>query len=201
MKILNLLIAFILLATTASAAELDRAAAALSGTQAQFTQRFTPKGFKNSQTDSGVVVFGTVPMMRWSYSKPEEKVFVFDGNRSWFYLPTEKQVTVTTLDDQRRSELPFLIIGDPASRDRHFVVRETMRAGSVIATLQPKDAAAMIRNVTITISPATHAIQRVSYADRDGNETTFDFSGFTKRAVTPDLFHFTPPAGVEVVEQ
>jgi len=200
MKITTLLLALIL-ATAASAAEIDRAAAALTGTEAQFTQRFTPKGFKNSQIESGSVVFGTLPMMRWSYTKPEPKVFVFDGNRSWFYLPNEKQVTVTTIDDQRRSELPFLVIGDPGARDRRFIVKETTNGGTVTTTLQPRDAAAMIRNVTITIASATHSIQRVAYSDRDGNETTFDFSGFARRSATPDFFHFTPPAGVEVVQQ
>lgn len=201
MKIIPFLLALTTIVPSAGAAELDRAAAALAGTEAQFTQRFTPKGFKNSQTDSGSVVFGTLPMMRWTYSKPEQKVFVFDGNRSWFYLPTEKQVTVTTIDDQRRSELPFLIIGDPAGRDRNFVVRETTRGANVIATLQPRNASAMIRNVTITIASATHAVESVSYSDRDGNETTFNFSGFTRRAVTPEFFRFAPPAGVEVIQQ
>ena len=200
MKITTLLLT-LTLASTASAAEIDRAAAALAGTEAQFTQRFTPKGFKSSQVDSGKVVFGTLPMMRWSYTKPEQKVFVFDGNRSWFYLPAEKQVTVTSIDDQRRSELPFLIIGDPSARDRHFIVRETTHGATVTTTLQPRDAAAMIRNVTISIDAATHSIVRVSYSDRDGNETTFDFSGFTRRTVSPDLFHFTPPPDVEVVQQ
>jgi len=201
MKITTLLLALTLIAGTAFSAEIDRAAAALAGTEAQFTQRFTPKGFKNSQIDSGSVVFGALPMMRWTYAKPEQKIFVFDGNRSWFYLPAEKQVTVTTLDEEHRRELPFLLIGDPSARDRNFVVRETASGGNVIATLQPRAASAMIRNVTITIAAATHAIQRVAYSDRDGNETTFDFSGFTHRAVTPELFHFTPPAGVEVVQQ
>lgn len=201
MKVITLLLTLTLISASADAAELDRAAAALAGTEAQFTQRFTPKGFKTSQTDSGSVVFGTLPMMRWSYSQPEQKVFVFDGDRSWFYLPTEKQVTVTTIDEQRRSELPFLIIGDQAARDRNFIVRETTRGATVIATLQPRSASAMIRNVTITIASSTHAVQSVSYSDRDGNETTFSFSGFTRRAVTPEFFHFTPPAGVEVVQQ
>jgi chaperone LolA len=201
MKIANLLLALILITTSASAAEIDRAAAALAGTEAQFTQRFTPKGFKNGQVDSGTVIFGTLPMMRWTYNRPEQKVFVFDGNHSWFYIPSEKQVTVTTLDEQRRAELPFLMIGDPAARERHFVVHETTRGGNVITTLQPRAASAMIRNVTITIAAATHAIESVSYSDRDGNETTFDFSGITHRSVGPDLFHFTPPAGVEVVQQ
>lgn len=200
MKIATLLLT-LTLATAASAAEIDRAAAALAGTEAQFTQRFTPKGFKTSQVDSGSVVFGTLPMMRWSYAKPEQKLFVFDGNRSWFYLPAEKQVTVTTIDEQHRGELPFLVIADPAARDRHFIVRETTRGDTVTTTLQPRQSSAMIRNITITIAAATHAIQRVSYSDRDGNETTFDFAGFTRRAVAPDFFRFTPPAGVEVVQQ
>src|SRR5437016_7139448 len=137
------------LALPLHAAELDRAAAALAGTEASFTQRFTPKGFKTAQVESGTVIFGTLPMMRWSYASPEDKLFVFDGEHSWFYVPADKQVTKTTLDPQRRSELPFLLIGDPAARDRNFVVSEK---GNVI-TLQPRSASAMIRSVTVTVAP------------------------------------------------
>ncbi|MEA2240044.1 MAG: outer rane lipoprotein carrier protein [Thermoanaerobaculia bacterium] len=201
MKITTILFLLTLITAAAYPAELDRAAAALAGTEAQFIQRFTPKGFKNGQVESGTVIFGPLPSMRWNYSRPEQKVFVFDGDRSWLYVAAEKQVTVTTLDEQHRSELPFLLLGDPVARDRHFIVRETTRGGSVIATLQPRAASAMIRNVTITIAAATHIIQRVAYSDREGNETSFDFSGFTRRATTPDLFRFTPPAGVAVVQQ
>ncbi|MBV8546717.1 MAG: outer membrane lipoprotein chaperone LolA [Acidobacteria bacterium] len=201
MKITSLVLSLILVASAAGAAELDRAAAALAGTEAQFTQRFTPKGFKNSQIDSGSVVFGTLPMMRWTYAKPEQKIFVFDGSRSWFYLPAEKQVTVTTLDEAHRRELPFLLIGDQDARDRNFVVRESPSGSNVVVMLHPRAASALIRSVTITIAAATHTIQRVAYSDRDGNETMFDFSGITRRTVTPDLFRFTPPAGVEVVQQ
>src|SRR3954467_14421206 len=164
MKITSLVLSLILVASAAGAAQLRRAAAALAGTEAQFTQRFTPKGFKNSQVDSGSVVFGTLPMMRWSYAKPEQKIFVFDGNRSWFYLPAEKQATVTPLDEEHRRELPFLLIGDPPARDRNFIAPDATTGGNVIATLQPRTASAMIRNVTIPIAPATHAIQRVAYS-------------------------------------
>ncbi len=202
MKTLTVLLALTLLtAGSARAAELDRAAAALAGTEAQFTQRFTPKGFKNSQIDSGSVIFGTLPMMRWTYARPEQKVFVFDGNRSWFYLPAEKQVTVTTLDERHRADLPFLMIGDPVARARRFLVKETTRGGRVITTLQPRDGTAMIRLVTITIASATHSIQQVAYSDRDGNETVFEFSAVTRRPVPAELFQFTPPAGVDVVQQ
>lgn len=200
MKFITLALTLLIAAST-QAAEIDRAAAALAGSEANFTQRFTPKGFKNTQTESGTVIFGALPQMRWSYSRPEQKVFVFDGTRSWFYVPADKQVTVTTLDDSRKAELPFLLIGDPAARERNFVVTETTHGNSVTATLKPKSASAMIRNVVVTINPSTHVIESVAYSDREGNATTFDFSGFRKRATSSESFHFTPPAGVQVVQQ
>ena len=193
------MILFIFFAASLQSTEIDRAAAALAGTEASFIQRFTPKGFSNSQVESGSVIFGTLPMMRWTYTKPEEKVFVFDGNQSWFYVAADKQVTVSTLDDRRKSELPFLLIGDPAARQRLFIVNESTRGGSAIVSLQPRSASAAIRNITLTIAPNTHLIQQLQYSDREGNRTVFEFSGFHRRAMSPDLFHFTPPPGVEVV--
>jgi outer membrane lipoprotein carrier protein len=191
-------IALMALAVSAQASEIDNAAAAMAGMEASFTQRFTPKGFTNSQVESGSVIFGTLPMMRWTYAKPEEKVFVFDGSKSSFYVAADKQVTVATLDDRRKSELPFLLIGDPSARERLFIVKESRSGDSIVVSLQPRDASATIRNITLTIAPS-HLIQRLQYSDREGNRTVFDFSGFRRRALSPDLFRFTPPPGVEVV--
>jgi outer membrane lipoprotein carrier protein len=188
-------------AAMAAAAELDRAAAAVAGTEAEFVQSFTPKGFRNSQTESGVVVFGTLPLMRWEYQKPEAKLFVFDGVHSWFYLPEDKQVTVSKLDDARRRELPFLIIGDPAERARAFTLTERQDHGSIVASLQPKEAASMIRDISITISASDHTIRKVQYADREGNRTLFSFSAFRKHPADAETFRFDPPKDVQVVQQ
>lgn len=184
---------------SAAPIELDRAATAMSGMEASFTHRFTAKGFKNSQVESGTVVFGSLPAMRWSYSKPEQKLFVFDGTSSWFYVPADKQVTLGRVTDARKRELPFLLLGDPAARDKHFIVKQQNRGGNVVTTLQPRDRNALMKNVVVTIAPSTHLIQRIEYTDRDGNRTSFDFSGYHRRAVTPDTFKFAPPAGVQVV--
>ncbi|HVR39676.1 MAG TPA: outer membrane lipoprotein chaperone LolA [Thermoanaerobaculia bacterium] len=175
---------------------LDRAAAAMTGTEASFTHRFTPKGFKNSQVESGTVVFGRLPMMRFSYTKPEQKLFVFDGDRSWFYVPGDKQVTIADVDASRKRELPFLLLGDPSARDKHFVVKQSGR----VTTLKPRDSAAIIRTVSITTG-ADNRISHIEYTDREGNRTSFDLSGYHPRAASADTFHFTPPAGVQVVSQ
>ena len=95
----------VLTAAPARQAEIDLAAAAINGMEAQFTHSFTPKGFNNPQVESGSVIFGKLPAMRWTYARPESKTFVFDGSRSWFYVPADKQVTIADIDDQRKREI------------------------------------------------------------------------------------------------
>jgi chaperone LolA len=185
--------------TAAAQTELDRAAAAMSGTEASFTHRFSAKGFKKPQVESGSVVFGDLPAMRWSYAKPEKKTFVFDGSNSWFYVPADKQVTVSRVDAAQKRELPFLLLGDPAARNQHFVVTEQKKGGKVVTTLQPKNAGSAIRTATLTINPSTHLIERIDYTDRDGNQTSFSLAGYRRRAVNAAMFRFDPPAGVQVV--
>jgi len=137
--------------------------------------------------------------MRFTYMKPEQKLFVFDGEKSWFYSPADRQVTVARIDDARKRELPFLLIGDPVARDRAFVVSEKKQRGSLVITLQPRDAAGMIRTAAVTADPSTHLIQAIEYSDREGNRTRFDFSGYHRATPGPNAFQFTPPAGVQVV--
>jgi outer membrane lipoprotein carrier protein len=201
MKRSFLFAAVLLAAMTVQAApiELDRAAAAMSGMEASFVHRFTAKGFKTSQNEQGSVVFGALPRMRWSYASPEKKEFVFDGSNSWFYVPADKQVTLSHVSDARKRELPFLLLGDPAARDAHFSVREQTRGGAVVTTLQPKSATSIMHTVTVTIAPATHLIESIEYIDRDGNRTSFAFSGYHRKAASGDTFRFVPPAGVQVI--
>ena len=189
----------LLLSIAAPSAEIDRAAAAVSGSEAQFTHSFTPKGFKSAQVESGSVIFGKLPAMRWTYAKPERKTFVFDGTRSWFYVPADKQVTVADINDDRKRELPFLLVGDTAAREQHFVVREQRSGGQILTTLQPKDTTSLIRAVTISSSASSHLIESIDYTDRDGNRTLFRFSGYHPARVSADTFSFAVPAGVQVV--
>jgi outer membrane lipoprotein carrier protein len=202
LRFVSFFAALLFAATTAAPAqqiELDRAAAAMQNMEASFTHRFTAKGFKNAQVESGSVIFGTLPAMRWSYTTPESKLFVFDGSNSWFYVPADKQVTVGRVTDQRKRELPFLLLGDPGAREKFFTVKQQNRGGAVVTTLAPRGAASDVRSVTVTITPSTHLIQHIEYADRSGNRTSFEFSGYHRRAATADTFRFAPPAGVQVI--
>jgi outer membrane lipoprotein carrier protein len=199
MRFIAFTAALALSASLSAETALDRAATAMSGMEASFTHRFTAKGFKTSQVESGSVIFGSLPQMRWNYTSPERKLFVFDGSQSWFYVPSDNQVTLGRVTESRKRELPFLLLGDPAARDRHFVVKQQTKKGSVITTLTPRAAGALMRSVTVTIGASNNLIQRIEYTDREGNRTSFDFSGYHRKSASADTFRFSPPAGVQVI--
>jgi outer membrane lipoprotein carrier protein len=200
MKHVALCISLLTLTLAASSqSEIDRSVAAVSGMEAHFSHSFTPKGFKSAQVESGSVIFGKLPMMRWIYTQPEQKTFVFDGSRSWFYVPADKQVTIADITESHKRELPFLVFGDTAARERLFAIREHGNGPAITTTLQPRDAASVIRNVSIVSNASTHLIESIEYTDRDGNRTVFTFSGYHPAHVSSDTFTFVAPAGVQVV--
>jgi chaperone LolA len=198
-RILTILFCAALTVGAAPSYEISRAITSMSGQQAQFVQRFTPRGFKKEQVESGTVIFGSAPRMRWTYARPEQKVFVFDGATSWFYVPSDQQVTVNRLSDAERRELPFLLLADPVSVQKHFTVSERTAGGKVHSKLTARDAAAMVREVNVTTNARDHRVETLAYSDKQGNRTVFEFSKYTRAPAAQ--FTFVPPAGVQVVQQ
>lgn len=199
MRLVSFLAALALAVSASAQTPLDLAATKMAGQEASFVHRFAPKGFKTSQVERGTVAFGTLPSMRWSYTAPEQKLFVFDGRTSWFYVPADKQVTVARVDDAKKRELPFLLLGDPQARDKHFVVSQKSASGFVVTKLTPRDQAAAIREASVTTNTKSGLIQKIEYTDRQGNRTTFELTGYRKGAAGANAFRFVPPAGVQVV--
>ena len=183
-----------------AAATIDTVLSSTAGYKANFVQKFTPKGFKKEQVERGSVVFGSAPQMRWTYSAPESKVFVFDGSSSWLYVPSEKQATVHVVTAQEKQALPFLMLTSGADVQRAFSVKESATGSNKVFTLTPRDKKSMIKTATITAG-RDNTIRRLEYSDREGNRTVFEFSGHQKTVLSADLFRFVPPKGVEVVRQ
>ena len=184
----------------ASSADVVRAIKATSNVEAAFVHRFTPKGFRHEQVEQGVVLFGELPKMRWTYEDPEEKIFVFDGSTSWFYIPDDKQVTIHSLSQEERSELPFVVLGDEQSVAINYRVSSQQNDRGTLLVLDPVTPGAMLRSIEIEVDARHGWIRRLSYADREGNRTVFEVTG--QRRVEPlrDSFRFDPPEGVDIID-
>lgn len=203
MKKLFVTIAALAVASVGAAAqsEVSRAITAMSGQQARFVQKFTARGFARPQVESGTVVFGPSPRMRWTYTTPEQKTFVFDGTTSWFYVPSDRQVMVNQLTDVERRSLPFLLLADARSVASNYAVTESRRGGMISTRLVAKDPGAMVREIVVATSAANHLVSSLEYQDKQGNKTVFEFSNYATAAISPASFAFDVPAGVQVVRQ
>ena len=164
------------------------------GSSAEFAQRFLPKGFKKEKTERGKVVFGALPAMRWAYTDPEKKEFVFDGTTSWLWVPADRQVTVHELTQEERAALPFFALSDPSRIEKQFTLTRRGRT----TTLKARDRKAMLLEISVEAA-GDGRLSRLRYLDSQGNATTFEFSRFAAAPAGRETFTFVPPPGADVV--
>jgi len=176
----------------------------LQSMKAHFTEEYHGAGM--SRSEAGTLWLKKPGKMRWDYEQPRPKVFLSDGKTAWFYVPGEQQARkapVSKLDDIR-SPLRFLL-GKTKLRkefDQLGIAGNITPAvaGDVVMRGLPKGMEDRVSLVVLEVSPQGR-IDRIEIEEIDGAVTDFRFSDAAENvAVADSLFHFSPPAGVEVVE-
>ena len=179
---------------------------ALDGFEAEFTQRYERKILRKAVEESGVVTVKKPGRMRWEYQTPEEKLFVTDGSRSYFYLPLENQVMVShhpqgAMGMEEGS--PFeLLAGRSRMTDSFafFASDEEPTRGGEMLHLIPTRRHEEFEDVEIEVEPETGELLRVVLIDAQRNRPEFIFENVKTRLELPEsLFQFTIPSGVDVV--
>ena len=155
----------------------------------------------NATTSSGEVDFSKPGRMRWSYEIPEPSLVVTDGEELWIYDPGMKEAQKYHAGEGFLSgaALQFLLGEGEMSRD--YRVR-ALSCGDAEARLdlRPRRAAAYER-LEIRVDPATGEVKETAVFDLVGNVTRVAFEDVrTNSGLAEDLFRFSPPEGVKVVE-
>jgi outer membrane lipoprotein carrier protein len=172
--------------------------------QAEFTETYRGAGIE--RTESGSLWLKKNGKMRWEYRSPQEKLFLSDGKDAWFYLPGDRQVrrsSVKKLDDLR-SPLGFLLGKTRLEKELDGLslapdVAPTT-AGNVVLRGVPKSMADRVNEVVLEITPDYH-IARIQFEEADESVTEYRFRGQRENAgIADQLFRFSPPPGVEVVD-
>ncbi len=179
---------------------------ALDGFEAEFTQRYQRKILRRAVEESARVIVKKPGRMRWEYQSPEEKLFVTDGSRSYFYIPIENQVMVS---HHPRGAMgmgegsPFeLLTGRSRMTDSFafFASDAPPTRGGEMLHLIPIKRHEEFEDVEIELDPETGELLRVVLIDAQRNRTEFIFENIRKDLDLPEsLFQFTIPSGVEVV--
>ncbi len=188
------------LSTAALAQKVDHHYNTLLSLKADFVENY--QGLGMSRTESGVLYLRKPGRMRWAYTQPAGKVFVLDGKFAWFYSqgdPQVQRIPAKELDDLR-SPLRFLLGHTELEKEMNHLTSAPAANGEFTLSGQPKGQENRILRLTLTVT-AEGAITGIEMQETDGALTRFIFSDQQPNAaIAADVFRFTPPKGIPVVD-
>jgi outer membrane lipoprotein carrier protein len=160
------------------------------------------EGLGIARTESGKLLLLKPGRMRWEYSSPAGKLFLLDGKYAWFYARGDSQVQripATELDDLR-SPLRFLLAHTELEKEMNNLTLAPAANGQFTLTGQPKGQEKRVTRLTLTVT-ADGTITGIEIEEADGALTRFSFASELPNApISAEIFRFTPPAGVPVVD-
>lgn len=182
------------------AQRVDRHYNRLHSLKSQFTESYEGLGIKRSE--SGTLLLVKPGKMLWNYSQPAGKVFLLDGKYAWFYARGDAQVQripASKLDDLR-SPLRFLLGHTQLEKELVHLSSTVEPDGQFLLTGLPKGQEQRVQKLMLTVT-GDGVITGIEIVETDGATTRFLFTGEESNAAVPQsAFHFTPPAGVPVVD-
>jgi outer membrane lipoprotein carrier protein len=195
-------VALALAAGTVQAGAIDQLRRFVQGTQsarADFVQTVTaPDGARRADS-SGSFEFMRPDRFRFDYLKPYPQQIVSDGKQVWMYDPDLNQVSVRRVDQALGATPAALLAG--AALERDFTLSdEPDRDGLAWVRATPKAADGGFQWMAVGFRGDTLVV--VEILDRFGQRTRLKLDRFEPGVVLPpERFHFTPPAGADVVQQ
>ena len=193
------------LTQTASAAPADNLTAAkrlnklLSNTKsmtANFSQ--TTKG-ANSGTFSGTMSVQRPNNFRWETKSPSEQLIVANGSSMWVYDKDLEQATKQNVDSPVGNTPALLLSGDPSKIDKSFKVTQPY-ANKNYYVLYPKSDSASFKSLSMSFNGGKPVMMVLN--DSLGQTTTINFSGIKMNpSIASSQFKFTPPKGVDIINQ
>ena len=169
--------------------------------QADFRQEVESKTLAGTLKTKGKVAFEKPNRMRWDYDPPDPQVIVGDGTVLWIYQPDLKQVIKAPLTTAFQSTTPVSFLAGLGRLERDFdpsLLRD--EADRWVLKLVPKQGDEGMGTLELGVRKKDASVAEARIVDAAGTSTRIMFSGEKRNGtVKPDMFTFTPPAGVDVV--
>jgi len=167
--------------------------------RASFTQQVMDKNGKTVQSAGGKVAFSRPGKFRWEYQKPYEQLIVGDGEKLWVYDKELAQVTVKKLEGALGSSPAALLAGSNDMEEYYNLNAKGVSRGLDWLEAYPKEQDTMFQKVRMGFKGNT--LDTMELYDQLGQITLIRFSRIERNPKLPaDTFTFTPPAGVDVIE-
>jgi len=173
--------------------------------QSEFIETYRGNGME--RVESGTLWLKKPGKMRWEYRSPKQKLFLSDGQNAWFYVPGDRQARKTPVRklEDLRSPLGFLLGKTKLEKELQGLSRAPdltpITAGDIVLRGVPKALAYRVNFVVLEIT-SENWIRRIVIEEVDGSSTEFLFQNPKENVeISDQRFRFTPPAGVETVQE
>ncbi|MEY4593226.1 MAG: hypothetical protein RIR18_2121 [Pseudomonadota bacterium] len=169
--------------------------------RAGFEQSVIAKNGRVAQTSKGQLAFSRPGKFRWEVEKPFPQLMVGDARQVWLYDPDLQQATHRKVDAALGSTPAALLAGNGSlgALDKVFALKELpFREGLEWVEATPKNPESGF--VLIRLGFTGSQLKAMEMLDSFGQVTRVVFvKPELNPALSPEVFRFTPPAGVDVL--
>ncbi|MBR4738343.1 MAG: outer membrane lipoprotein chaperone LolA [Rhodocyclaceae bacterium] len=159
---------------------------------------YAPTGTATERSH-GQFSFARPDRFRWHYEQPYEQLLISDGQTFWSWDPELKQAT-RQKSSIGLSATPAAILSGENALDAHFTLENQPDAdGLEWVRARPKEAGGTFTEVRIGLR--ANRIERMSIVDNFEQRTELKLLDTRLGQPLPSsLFHFTPPAGADIID-
>src|SRR3569623_2269911 len=173
--------------------------------RASFNQTLTNATFKRRSASTGEVLLKKPGRMRGNYKTPETKTYVSDGDVLWLYEPEDKQAFKQELKgSQLPAALAFLTGKGKLADEFDIALAKDPPVGTsrdYVLALSPRQPQAQVKSLLFVVDPDSFFVREAFIVDAQGNTNDILFTDVKINDRLPEsTFHFTPPAGVRLVD-
>jgi outer membrane lipoprotein carrier protein len=171
---------------------------------ADFVHTYEGGVLRRKAVERGTVLIKRPGRMRWTYTSPEEKIFVSDGRQIYSYIPADKQVIVSPMPEGDQATAPVLFLVGRGHLTRDFVVsfagEPEADADTYALELVPRRPEREYDRLRLVVERPSLRLRELSAVDAQGGTSTFVFSNLRENIGLADrAFAFTIPRGVDVI--
>jgi outer membrane lipoprotein carrier protein len=175
---------------------------------ADFTHTYEGGVLRRKTTERGSVLIKKPGRMRWSYTQPEQKVFVSDGLKIYMHVPADRQVTVSSMPGDDKASTPILFLVGKGDLVRDFTVSYaepitgvTFPADAHALKLTPRTKVPEYEWLVLVVDKS-FKLQMLVARDSQSGTSVFTFTNLKENVGLKDSqFNFTIPRGADVITQ
>lgn len=187
------------------AEQLQRFYAEVRHFHARFEQAVLDENLSRLEESAGVVWISRPGKFRWDYEQPAAQQVVSNGVKLWVYDPDLAQVTVRNSGDALGETPAFLLAGRGDLEARYRVEDLGVQGALAWVALSPKSPRSNYREIRIGFDGGElRVLELVDGLDQTTRMTFFalaDGEGEGGGEGDAARFEFTPPPGVDVLDE